>query len=73
MKKLILLTILFFTFFLSACTAKQIHQSLQASERNKCETTVPQTQYDDCMKRASESYETYSEKRNEALEDKSGS
>ena len=65
---------LFLTLFLfaslQACSSQFLHSMFQAKQQNNCQT-VPNSQYEECMAQANESYDEYSNKRKEALEDKS--
>jgi hypothetical protein len=68
-KNIKLILILFFSLILHACTSQQLHTLFQGKQQNDCQT-VPNSQYDGCMERANESYEEYSSKRKEVIEDK---
>lgn len=60
-----LLSMLFFIpLTLSACTTSNWYHGMKASEKVQC-LNVPQSEYEDCMKNAQESYEEYKEKREE--------
>jgi hypothetical protein len=52
---------------LSGCSAQQIHDALQAREKQEC-YSAPDSEYEECMRRTSESYEEYSAKRKEVSE-----
>lgn len=53
---------------LSACTNQQLYEAGQHNQQLKCQE-LPQNQYEECMARASESYQDYSQKRREAIAD----
>lgn len=52
---------------LSGCSARQVHDALQAREKQQC-YSAPDSEYEECMRRTSESYEEYSAKRKEISE-----
>lgn len=60
--------IVFATFIVlltGACSNKVIYDSVQSSNRNAC-SKLPSSEYDDCMERASKSYDAYQTERREA-------
>lgn len=69
MKVLNLFLLISIVFFLQACTSQQLHTLFQGKQQNDCQT-VPNSQYEECIERANESYEEYSSKRKEVIEDK---
>ncbi|MBL1141704.1 MAG: hypothetical protein HND53_06695 [Proteobacteria bacterium] len=52
---------------LQACSSKQIHSMIQSNQQNECQT-APNSEYDNCIKHANESYEEYSRNRKEVIE-----
>ena len=68
MKYYRLILIFFLTVSLQACSSQFYHSLFQANQQNECQT-VPNSQYEECMKRATESYEEYSNKRKEVIEE----
>jgi hypothetical protein len=67
-KNVILFLILSFALILQACSAERIHSVIQEDQKQKC--TAPNSQYDECIKRANESYEEYSSKQKEVIKNK---
>lgn len=59
--------VLFVMIVLSACSNKAIYDNAQRNNRNAC-AKLPPADYDECIKRASKSYEQYEQERREALE-----
>lgn len=53
---------------LVACSNHQIHGAVRAHEQMECQK-LPQNQYEECMAEVSETYESYSQKRKEAIGD----
>lgn len=51
---------------LVSCSNHQIHGAVRAHEQMECQK-LPQNQYEECMAEVSETYESYSRKREEAL------
>lgn len=59
--------LLFVTLFIVACSNKVIYESIQSNNRMEC-GKLPQSQYEECMKKADKAYEEYKIEREEALE-----
>jgi len=64
MNKKYCFTILLLLISLQACSSRQAYEAMQMRERNEC-LKVPESQYDECMERADESYDTYKQNREE--------
>ena len=47
---------------MSACSSRQAYDAMQARERNEC-LKVPESQYQDCIERTSQSYAEFSRER----------
>ena len=62
MVKKVLLTGLFLVFAMSACSSRQAYEAMQTRERNEC-LKVPESQYQECMERTSQSYDEYRRER----------
>ncbi|MEJ8567900.1 hypothetical protein [Elongatibacter sediminis] len=52
----------------SACSDRQVYDSLQAQQRSRC-VNEPAVRYDECMRQAGPDYAEYEQKRNEARDD----
>lgn len=59
------LVVLFF-FTVLGCSNRGAYESIQASNRFEC-SKLPPSQYDECMKKANQSYEEYERARKETL------
>jgi len=53
------------------CTSRQLYQYGQEHQREQCRSGPP-SDYDECMKRANESYDTYRRNRREVEQDPGG-
>lgn len=53
---------------LSACSNQAIYNTLQQNQRNAC-LKEPPVLYEECMERASQSYQDYRRERDEMLQD----
>lgn len=51
-------------FAATGCSYKAVYDNIQINQRNEC-LKLPQAQYDECMERASKSYEEYEKEREE--------
>ncbi len=60
------LTIALIVCVFSGCSNKEIYDNVQHNQRLECQK-LPPSQYDDCMKKAEESYDEYQRKK-ESLE-----
>ncbi len=58
--------ILFCLFALTACTQRQIYDSVQTSKRNECEI-LSGVQRKECLDRLAPDYQTYERQRQELL------
>lgn len=59
---LVLLTVL----TVIGCSSRQIYDSFQYNQRNEC-VKLPESQYDECMQRASKPFDRYEKERSETL------
>ncbi len=48
------------------CSNKAIYDNIQLNNRNEC-NKVPPSQYDECIERASKTYEEYERERNDTI------
>jgi hypothetical protein len=60
---------LLFVPTLQACSSKTIHNIIKGHEQQEC-LSAPRSQQNECMERANESYEEYSDKRKDVTKDK---
>lgn len=60
------LSILVALFFLAGCGSQAVYDNIQLNNRRECEK-LPPAQYEECMARASKSYEEYERDREEAV------
>jgi len=58
MAKNFLFTGLLLVLAISACSSRQAYEAMQTRERNEC-LKVPESQYQECMERASQSYDEF--------------
>jgi len=65
-KKLALGTVILVASICFGCTNNEIYDFIQSDRQAEC-YKLPQPQYEDCMKRTSESYENYKQKRDDAI------
>lgn len=61
-----LITVCLVFLVLAGCSNRGIYEGIQAGNRNEC-LRLPPSQYDDCMKRASKSYDEYDRERKEIV------
>lgn len=61
------LVALLIVFLACGCTSRELYRYGQEHQREQCRNGPP-SNYDECMKRANESYETYQRKRREVEE-----
>ncbi len=54
---------------LYACSNKQIYENIRQNQQLECQKG-PESQYDECMARLDESYESYTKKRTQDAEHK---
>ncbi len=62
MAKNFLFTGLLLVLAISACSSRQAYEAMQTRERNEC-LKVPESQYQECMERTSQSYDEYRRER----------
>ena len=62
-----MLAVLLVAAALCGCTAQELYKAGQEHQRDNCRNGPP-SDYDECMKRANESYETYQRNRREVEE-----
>ena len=62
-----ILAVLIVAVALSGCIAQDLYKVGQEHQRDKCRNGPP-SNYDECMRRANESYETYQRNRREVEE-----
>lgn len=55
--------------FLSACSTKGSYESIQLSRKYDCQK-LPPSQYKECMESTRESFDSYSEKREDLIDKK---
>lgn len=55
--------------FMHACSSRGLYEAIQNYQKVECRK-VPQSEYDECMERVSESYDVYTQSREEATEKK---
>ena len=56
--------------FLQGCSSRSAYEALQSRQKVEC-SKLPQTKdYEECMQRAGESFDSYTQKRENALENK---
>jgi PBP1b-binding outer membrane lipoprotein LpoB len=55
-----------FVFLLAGCSNKAVYDNIQRINRNDC-NKVPPSQYEECIDRASKSYEEYKRERERAI------
>lgn len=60
------LSLIIVFFILSGCSARGAYEGLQMSKRNDC-SKVPPYQFDECMAKASKTYDEYERERKQAL------
>lgn len=53
---------------LSGCSNRQLYESIQRDQKLQCQT-LPESQYEKCMEKASQSYEEYERVRDEVIDD----
>ena len=53
------------TLLIGACSNKAIYDNIQFNNRSDC-AKLPTSQYDECIERASKSYDEYERERKEA-------
>lgn len=58
-----------FVLGLPACTNQQIYDASRHNAQTKCQE-MPQVQYEECMAEVTETYESYSRKREEVVGEK---
>ena len=63
-KRIVFLSVMVAVAILAACSNRQVYEAIQNREKVKCQE-LPRSEYADCMKRASETYETYKKNRRE--------
>jgi hypothetical protein len=56
---------------LVGCSSRGVYEGIQTSNRNEC-AMLPQSQYDECMERASVSYDDYQREREAAESSEKG-
>lgn len=61
-----LITVCLVFLVLAGCSNRGIYEGIQAGNRNEC-LRLPPSQYDDCMERASKSYDEYDRERKEIV------
>ncbi len=54
---------------ISACTNKQVYETIQTHKRLECQKLVRTAEYEKCMQEVSASYEEYTRNRDEVLKD----
>ena len=64
MNKYYYLTILLVLCSLPACSSRQVYELIQIRERNEC-LKLPESQYEECIERADQGYDTYKKNREE--------
>ena len=69
MKRITFSLIFFVSMATHGCSSNQLYESIQHNARLECRKAPP-AEYDNCMRRASESYGDYTRKRNEVVNDK---
>jgi hypothetical protein len=59
---------LIFLIFLiiAGCSSRGAYEGIQASNRSEC-STLPPSQYDECMNNGNKSYDEYERERKEAI------
>jgi len=61
------LKLIFLIFFiLAGCSGRVAYEGIQASNRSEC-STLPPSQYDECMNNTNKSYDEYERERKEAI------
>lgn len=53
-----MLVIIIIPFLISSCSNKAVYDNINLNNRNACKN-LPASQYDECIKRNSKSYEEY--------------
>ncbi|MBN2865299.1 MAG: hypothetical protein JXK16_04770 [Thiotrichales bacterium] len=56
-----LFSLLITSTLLASCSNQQVYNAIQVNQQSKCQK-LPPSQYDDCIKQQSESYEEYQRK-----------
>lgn len=51
----------------SACTNKQLYETIQSNERLECQKIVRRIEYEECMRQINQSYEDYQREREQVL------
>jgi len=69
MKVFWFLLIILAAVIMYGCSSKQVYESLQNSAKLECQK-LPHSQYVECVERASVSYDEYTRKRKETIEQK---
>ena len=59
--------VILIALLVGACSNKAVYDNFQLNNRNDC-AKLPPSQYEECMERASKSYDEYERERKEALE-----
>ena len=67
MRVIMLKTLVITLLILSGCSARQLHDTLQAREKQEC-YSAPVSEQNECLKRTTETYDQYSSKRKKEIE-----
>jgi len=67
-KKLLFITIIFFSITLIACTKQAWYQGAQSSQTAHC-MKEPVSEYNDCIQQSGESYDEYNKSREALIEE----
>lgn len=60
------LSVLVVLFVFAGCSSKAVYDNFQLNNREEC-SKVPPPQYEECVERASKSYEEYERERKETV------
>ncbi|WP_126454755.1 hypothetical protein [Sulfuriflexus mobilis] len=55
--------------FMQACSSRQVYESIQLNQKLECQK-LPHSEYAECMERAGENYEKYTQEREEVIKGK---
>ncbi len=58
-----------FLLFISACSQRQVYDSIQINQRNECEL-LSGVQREECLKRLNPDYQAYERQRRDLLKEK---
>lgn len=69
MNKISIFLMLLSILFVPGCSSRQWYETVHQNQRLQCQK-VPYSEYAECMERANETYDSYKQKRDEAVKEK---